>query len=48
MGLPGARWSEVEATHAAEQKAIDRDAREAISHEMGHGREQITAVYLGR
>ena len=31
-----------------QQKAIDREARETISHEMGHGREQITAVYLGR
>lgn len=31
-----------------EQKAVDREAREVISHEMGHGREQITAVYLGR
>ena len=30
------------------QKAIDREARETISREMGHGREQITAVYLGR
>ena len=30
------------------QKAIDREARDVISHEMGHGREQITAVYLGR
>ena len=30
------------------QKALDREARETISHEMGHGREQITAVYLGR
>jgi hypothetical protein len=30
------------------QKAIDRETREAISHEMGHNREQITAVYLGR
>ena len=28
-----------------QQKAIDREARERISHEMGHGREQITAVY---
>jgi len=33
---------------AKQQKAIDREARETISHEMGHGREQITAVYLGR
>jgi hypothetical protein len=30
------------------QKAIDREAREVISREMGHGREQVTAVYLGR
>jgi hypothetical protein len=30
---------------APKQKAIDREAREAISHELGHGREQITAVY---
>jgi hypothetical protein len=33
---------------AKQQKTIDRDARETISHEMGHGREQIAAVYLGR
>jgi hypothetical protein len=32
----------------AKQKAIDREARLTISHEMGHGREQVTAVYLGR
>jgi hypothetical protein len=31
-----------------QQKTIDREAREEISHEMGHGREAITAVYLGR
>jgi len=31
-----------------EQKAIDRQARLAISRELGHEREQITAVYLGR
>jgi len=30
------------------QREIDRRAREVISREMGHGREQITAVYLGR
>jgi len=30
------------------QKAIDHDARMTISRELGHGREQITAVYLGR
>lgn len=32
----------------AEQKASDKAARLQISMEMGHGREQITAVYLGR
>ena len=26
----------------------DREARMTISRELGHGREQITAVYLGR
>lgn len=31
-----------------EQKVLDREARLTISHEMGHNREQITAVYLGR
>ncbi len=31
-----------------EQKKIDREARLAISRELGHEREQITAVYLGR
>ncbi len=30
------------------QRAIDREAREVISREMGHGREQIVAVYCGR
>ena len=31
-----------------EQKAVDREARLTISRELGHEREQITAVYLGR
>ncbi len=31
-----------------QQKKRDREAREVISREMGHGREQVTAVYLGR
>jgi len=30
------------------QKALDRQARLTISRELGHEREQITAVYLGR
>lgn len=32
----------------AEQKGIDREARLTISAELGHEREQVTAVYLGR
>jgi integrase len=31
-----------------EQRKMDHDARLEISHEMGHGREQISAAYLGR
>lgn len=31
-----------------EQKAMDREVRLVISRELGHEREQITAVYLGR
>lgn len=33
---------------SAKQKVVDREARLAISRELGHEREQITAVYLGR
>ena len=31
-----------------EQREVDRRARVTISEELGHGREQITAVYLSR
>ena len=31
-----------------EKKSVDRQARLTISHELGHNRERITAVYLGR
>jgi hypothetical protein len=31
-----------------EQKLVDREARLTISREMGHGREQVVAVYCGR
>lgn len=31
-----------------QQKALDYSARMQITEELGHGREQITAVYLGR
>jgi hypothetical protein len=41
-GGPGARQL------TAEQKVVDRAARLTISGELGHEREQITAVYLGR
>jgi site-specific recombinase XerC len=30
------------------EKKIDREARLAISRELGHEREQVTAIYLGR
>ena len=30
------------------QRARDREVRLQISHEMGHGRSQVTSVYLGR
>lgn len=32
----------------SEQRALDRGARETISRELGHSREEITATYLGR
>jgi len=31
-----------------DEKRADTEARMIISSELGHGREQITAVYLGR
>jgi site-specific recombinase XerC len=31
-----------------DEKAIDREARMTITAELGHGREQVTAVYCGR
>ncbi|MDX1440769.1 MAG: hypothetical protein R3284_12795, partial [Rubricoccaceae bacterium] len=31
-----------------EQRALDEGARETISRELGHSREEITKVYLGR
>ena len=31
-----------------DERPLDREARAIISEELGHGREQITAVYLGR
>lgn len=32
----------------ASQKLVDNAARLKISMEMGHGREQVTSIYLGR
>jgi hypothetical protein len=40
----GPRSRELTAT----QKAIDQEARLAISRELGHERPQITGVYVGR
>jgi integrase len=31
-----------------DQRALDKGARETISRELGHSREQISAKYLGR
>ena len=31
-----------------EQKQLDRQARLQVSNELGHSREQITVIYLGR
>ena len=51
---PATRGQEVERgaprsrERTAEQKGIEREARLAISTELGHEREQVTAVYLGR
>lgn len=33
---------------APEQRELDREARITVSRELGHEREQVTAVYLGR
>jgi hypothetical protein len=35
-------------THTPEQKQIDSEARLATTRELGHDREQVTAIYLGR
>ena len=40
----GKSWSEL----TPEEKLEDGQARMTISEELGHGREQVTAVYLGR
>jgi hypothetical protein len=32
----------------ANERALDKKARAVISNELGHEREQITVVYLGR
>jgi hypothetical protein len=35
-------------TLTSQQRVEDEAARQVISHELGHERAQITAVYLGR
>jgi len=60
LGLPQQRYLELtgwKPPHAGgprreeltpEQREADHAARLVISREMGHNREEITAVYLGR
>jgi site-specific recombinase XerC len=43
-----ARGGPASKTLTPEQRAIDEEARLTISQELGHGRESITAVYLGK
>ena len=33
---------------SSDDRALDKEARETIARELGHGRESISAVYLGR
>jgi integrase len=42
--MGGPSWEQL----TPEQREADSDARAIISDELGHGREQITAAYLGR
>ena len=42
-----ARGGTVSKDLSPEQRVIDQEARLTISHELGHGRASITAVYLG-
>jgi site-specific recombinase XerC len=42
-----ARGGPVSETLTPEQQTIDQEARLTISHELGHGRAAITAVYIG-
>jgi len=43
-----ARGGPVSKTLRPEQRELDQEVRLTISHELGHGRESITAVYLGK
>lgn len=45
---PPARGGPIAIQLTSEQKAIDQQARLTISRELGHEREQITSVCLGR
>ena len=51
-GLTGreapAAGGKVAAELTPEEKAVDRQARLTISRELGHVREAVSAVYLGR
>lgn len=43
-----ARGGPVSKTLTPEQQAIDQEARLTISHELGHGRAAVSAVYIGK
>ena len=44
---PPARGGRATNTLSPEQRALDRQARLAISHELGHERLAIVSVYVG-
>ncbi|MGH9917026.1 MAG: integrase, partial [Pyrinomonadaceae bacterium] len=46
--LAPAAGGPVSAQFTPQQRAVDRAARLQVSAELGHNREEITAVYLGR
>jgi len=48
MEGPGRAGGPKSAELTRDQKGLDGEARLTISRELGHERERITAVYLGR
>ena len=48
LEIAGGRRADHRRRLSGGERAVDREARLTISRELGHEREQITAVYLGR